>query len=134
MQSVARVPRSLGGAALRQASVGCVTGSSSHAPRGTSAAEFIAHFSAHKGSRSGFSKRCVQLRSVAYEYVPSPKSTLVCVFLKFRQAVRASKSLRLAGRFASSLRSVTIPSESVANRFVSVAYRVPAVAGPSTRH
>lgn len=124
MQSVAQVPKSLVVTALRTALVKRAMRPTSGSPGGTTAAAFIARY----GEKHGFSKRCVALRTVASAYVPSPKSTLIGVFQNLGRTVRASKSLRIAGRFART------PSESVSEDLVSVAYRVPSRAGTFIRH
>jgi hypothetical protein len=124
LQLVAQNPRSLVVAVMRTALVRRARGSVSHSSRGTAAAGFITR----EGETQGLSKRCVALRTVASAYVPSPKSTLIGVFQNLGRAVRANKSLRIAGRFART------PSESVSEDLVSVAYRVPSRADTFVRH
>ena len=68
----------------------------------TTASEFMAApFSFSKRSVSSVvASRKRQLRPVASEYVHTPKSTLLRVFQCLRQAARAYRFARIAGRFA----------------------------------
>ena len=72
--------------------------------QGTTASEFMAalpSFSFSKRSVSSVvASRKRQLRPVASEYVHTPKSTLLRVFQCLRQAARAYRFARIAGRFA----------------------------------
>ena len=83
--------------------------------RGVTASEFVGVIN----SRTPLSKRCVssvvasrkrQLRPGAFEYVHSPKSTLLRVFQCLRQAARAKKFERIAGRFVEHRKSPFVAS------------------------
>lgn len=140
MQSVARVPKSTGVAvpsepsevkcAVELASLKRMAGLETKAPRGSSVARFLK--SQCPGTQ--FCKRSVELRPVAFAYVPSPKNTLQSVFQNLRQAAQASKSTRIAGRFVSPssavCSSVVVPAE-FADLVALVALRTP---GAFPRH
>ena len=102
MQSVARVPKSNDVRnVIKFTSLKRTAHAKPQPTRGRTAAEFVKAFFADPGfGKPSFSKRCVELSTVASAYVPSPKNTLLSVFQNLRQAARAKVSMCIAGRLA----------------------------------